>query len=145
LTISEAQNAIIEEFEELTDWEERYSRIIKMGRELSEMPDEVRIDKNKIDGCQSQVWMNANFENGKIHFQADSDAMIVKGLIALVIKVYSGHAPAEILSTPPEFIKKIGIDNHLSPTRKNGLSAMLKQIQMYAVAYKALSEKQGTQ
>ena len=98
MTISEAQNAIIEEFEELTDWEERYSRIIKMGRELSEMPDEVRIDKNKIDGCQSQVWMNANFENGKIHFQADSDAMIVKGFIALVIKVYSGQAPAEILS-----------------------------------------------
>ena len=120
------------------DWEERYTHIIKLGRELDKFPEKFRTKKNKIEGCQSQVWMNASLENGKIKINADSDAMIVKGLIALLLKVYSNHTPDEILTNPPEFLKRIGIDKHLSPTRKNGLGAMLKQIQMYAVAFKAM-------
>ncbi|MBI9073530.1 MAG: SufE family protein [Melioribacteraceae bacterium] len=141
MSIAEIQAEIIKEFEGIDDWDEKYTKIIKMGRELPEFPEELKTDKNKLDGCQSQVWTNAELKDGKILIKADSDAMIVKGLIALVLKVYSGHEPSEILSSPPDFITKIGIDNHLSPTRKNGLGAMLKQIQMYAVAFKALSSK----
>lgn len=141
MTIKEIQNELIEKFSNVSDWDERYAMIIKMGRELPEFPDELRTDKNKLDGCQSQVWTHAEFKDGKIVIHADSDAMIVKGLIGLLLKVYSNHTPDEILSTPPEFISKIGIDGHLSPTRKNGLGAMLKQIQMYAIAFKALANK----
>lgn len=141
MTIKDTQNEIVKEFEELEDWEERYAKIIKLGRELPDLPEDFKTEKNKLDGCQSQVWIKADLEDGKVNLHADSDAMIVKGLIALLIKVYSGHTPEEILSTPPDFVKEIGIDNHLSPTRKNGLGAMLKQIQMFAVAYKALAQK----
>lgn len=140
MTIKDTQNEIVKEFDELEDWEERYAKIIKLGRELPDLPEDFKTEKNKLDGCQSQVWIKAELENGKILLKADSDAMIVKGLIALLIKVYSGHTPEEILSTPPDFVKEIGIDNHLSPTRKNGLGAMLKQIQMFAVAYKAMAQ-----
>ncbi len=141
MTIKEAQAVIIEEFEVFQDWEDRYKHIIKIGRELESFPEEYRIDKNKLDGCQSQVWIHAKLENGKIVFIADSDAMIVKGLIALLIRAYSNHTPEEILSSSPEFLSKVGIDKHLSPTRKNGLSSMLKQVQMYAIAFKALANK----
>jgi cysteine desulfuration protein SufE len=141
LNIKETQNKIVEDFEALQEWDERYGQIIKMGKELSPLPEEFKTDKFKLNGCQSQVWINAKLENGKIFFSADSDAMIVKGLIAMLIKVYSGRTPEEILSTPPDFLKKLGIDNHLSPTRKNGLSAMLKQIQMYAFAFKTITDK----
>lgn len=143
LNITETQKKIIEDFEELQEWDERYALIIKMGRELPLLGEEYKNEKYKINGCQSQVWINARFEEGKIWFDADSDAMIVKGLIALLIKVYSGRTPAEILSTPPDFLKKLGIDNHLSPTRKNGLAAMLKQIQMYAFAFKTVADRQN--
>ena len=142
MTIKETHNKIIEQFADISDWDEKYSLLIKMGRELPELSPEVKTDKYKLDGCQSQVWMNAKLENGKILIEGDSDAMIVKGLVAILIKAYSGFTPNEILSTPPDFLKKIGIDKHLSPTRKNGLGAMLKQIQLFAVAYKALAEKQ---
>lgn len=142
LNIKETQNKIVEDFEALQEWDERYGQIIKMGKELSPLPEEFKTDKFKLNGCQSQVWINAKLENGKIFFSADSDAMIVKGLIAMLIKVYSGRTPEEILSTPPDFLKKLGIDNHLSPTRKNGLSAMLKQIQMYAFAFKTITDKE---
>ncbi len=142
MTIKETHNKIIEQFEGLTDWDDKYSLLIKMGKELPEIPSGIKTDKYKLDGCQSQVWMNAKLENGKIFIEGDSDAMIVKGLVAILIKAYSGFTPAEILSTPPDFLKKIGIDKHLSPTRKNGLGAMLKQIQLFAVAYKALAVKQ---
>ncbi len=138
MTIREKQSDLIKRFEDLSDWEEKYTQIIKLGRELPDLPEEYRVDKNKVEGCQSQVWMHAEFKDGRIYIHADSDAMIVKGLIAILVKVYSGHTPDEILSTPPDFLKKIGVDTHLSPTRKNGLSAMLKQIQLYAVAFKAL-------
>ena len=141
MTILETQEQIVKEFEQFVEWEDKYKRIIELGRELPAINELYKTEKYKLSGCQSQVWINAKLEGDKIFFEADSDAAIVKGLIALLIKVYSGHAPDEILSSPPEFVKKIGIDNHLSPTRKNGLGAMMKQIQMYAVAFKALNVK----
>ncbi|MHB8904728.1 MAG: SufE family protein [Melioribacteraceae bacterium] len=141
MTIQETQDEIVKEFEQYTDWEDKYKRIIDLGRQLAAINEIYRTDKYKLNGCQSQVWINAKLQDGKILFEADSDAAIVKGLIALIIKVYSNHTPEEILSSPPEFIKKIGIDNHLSPTRQNGLGAMMKQIQMYAVAFKAMGVK----
>jgi len=144
LTILETQAQIVKEFDQLIDWEDKYKRIIDLGRKLAPINELYKTEKYKLSGCQSQVWINAKLEDGKIFFEADSDAAIVKGLIALLIKVYSGHTPDEILSSPPEFVKKIGIDNHLSPTRKNGLGAMMKQIQMYAVAFKTLNEKRKT-
>jgi cysteine desulfuration protein SufE len=139
MKIIDIQNQLVEEFGELESWEEKYSKIIKFGRELSPMEGELKTEKNIIEGCQSQVWMHAKFDNGKMYIAADSDAMIVKGLIALLVKVYSGHEPNEIISSPPEFLKIMGIDNHLSPIRKNGLGAMLKQIQLYAITFNALS------
>ncbi len=142
MNIKEIQEELVGQFAELDDWEDKYARIIRMGKELPDMNEEKKTDKNKLDGCQSQVWIDASFEDGKIFIEADSDAAIVKGLIAILVKVYSGHKPDEILSSPPDFLKSIGIDNHLSPTRKNGLGAMLKQIQMYAVAFRALSDKE---
>ena len=141
MTILEVQNNITQEFEQLTEWEDKYKRIIDLGREMKVLDPSYKTDKYKLGGCQSQVWTNAKLEDGKIIFEADSDAAIVKGLIALLIKVYSNHTPDEILSSPPEFLKKIGIDNHLSPTRQNGLGAMMKQIQMYAVAFKSLEAR----
>ncbi len=141
MTIKEKQEAIILEFEQLIDWEEKYTRIIELGRKMPALDDIYKTEKYKLSGCQSQVWINAKLENGKIVFEADSDAAIVKGLAALLVSVYSNQTADEILANPPEFVKKIGIDNHLSPTRKNGLGAMMKQIQMYAVAFKAMQKK----
>ena len=141
MTIEETQREIIKEFEEFQNWEEKYTYIIQIGRELSGYPEDYRKDDFKISGCQSQVWIHAQLDKNNVLFVADSDAMIVKGLIALLLRVYSGHTPDEILSTPPDFIQKIGIDNHLSPTRKNGLGSMLKQIKMYAIAFKAITDK----
>jgi len=112
-----------------------------MGREMPTLDESIKTDKYKLSGCQSQVWINAKLINGKIFFEADSDAAIVKGLVAMLVKVYSGHSPDEILINPPTFLERIGIDKHLSPTRKNGLGAMMKQIQMYAVAFKAINKK----
>jgi cysteine desulfuration protein SufE len=140
MTIFEKQKELINEFKEIENWDDRYAKIIKMGKELPDFPKEYRIEKNKIEGCQSQVWMHAEMKDGEVNFEADSDAMIVKGLIAMILRIYSNHKPEEILSSPPDFINEIGIDKHLSLTRKNGLGAMLKQIQMFALAYKALAK-----
>lgn len=141
MTISEIQNEIVKEFESVTEWDDKYARLIKFGRDLAPFPEEFRTDKNKIEGCQSQVWLNASFVDGKVVIDADSDSTIVKGLAALLVQVYSNQTPTEILASPPSFLNKIGIDSHLSPTRKNGLGAMLKQIQLYAVAFNALNRK----
>ncbi|MBI1936990.1 MAG: SufE family protein [Ignavibacteriales bacterium] len=141
MTIHELQENIVKEFEQYGDWEERYKHIINLGRALPAIGESIRTEKYKLSGCQSQVWINAKLDEGKIFFEADSDAAIVKGLIALLIKVYSGHTPDEILYNPPYFLKDIGIDKHLSPTRKNGLGAMMKQIQMYAVAFRTMLNK----
>lgn len=138
MSIQEIQKEIVEEFQYLPDWEEKYSEIIRLGRKLPVYPEEFRDDKYKVKGCQSQVWLHPEFKEGKILFDADSDAMIVKGLIGLLMRVYNNRTPNEILDNPPDFLQEIGIDNHLSPTRKNGLGAMMKQIQMYAVAFKSM-------
>jgi len=142
MTIIESQEEIVNEFQQFSDWEEKYKYIIDLGRQLPVINESYKTDKHKLSGCQSQVWINAKLEDNNIIIEADSDAAIVKGLIALLIKVYSGHSPDDILSSQPEFINKIGIDSHLSPTRKNGLGAMLKQIQMFAIAFKTITHNQ---
>jgi cysteine desulfuration protein SufE len=141
MSVAEEQNKIVEKFSEIAEWDDKYSLLIKMGKDLGELDPEIKIEKNKISGCQSQVWMHAKMEDDKMVIFGDSDAMIVKGLVAMLIKVYSNQKPEEILSSPPEFLNKIGIDKHLSPTRKNGLGAMLKQIQLFALAFKTLATK----
>ncbi|HET55912.1 MAG TPA: SufE family protein [Ignavibacteria bacterium] len=140
MSIQETQKEIVEEFQYLPDWEEKYGEIIRLGRKLPEYPEEFRDEKYKVKGCQSQVWLHPEFKDGKICFDADSDAMIVKGLIGLLMRVYNNRTPQEILDNPPDFLQEIGIDNHLSPTRKNGLGAMMKQIQMYAVAFRSMEK-----
>lgn len=142
MTIKETEEQIISEFEECIEWEDKYSRIIELGRKMPPLNEQFKNDSYKLSGCQSQVWINAKLDGDKIVFEADSDAAIVKGLVAILIRVYSGHSPEEILSNPPLFLQKIGIDKHLSPTRKNGLGAMMKQIQIYALAFKALASKE---
>jgi len=141
MSVIDKQDEIIKQFEGLEDWEDRYKEIIKIGKELLEFPDELKTEKNMLHGCQSQVWILSEFIDGKLYFKADSYALIVKGLIGMLIKVYSGTEPDEILDNPPDFLQKLGIDKHLSPTRSNGLAAMIKQIKMFAIAYKTLNLK----
>lgn len=138
--INERQQQIIDEFTAMADWEERYRRIIEYGRELVPMDEPYKTDKNKVKGCQSTVWLHANVEAGVVRFQGDSDAMIVRGLIALLLKVYDGAEPAEIVATPPDFVEATGLAGHLSQTRANGLAAMVKQIKMYAAVFQAMQK-----
>ena len=136
-TIDELQDEVIEDFSQVDDWMDRYQMLIDLGEELPPREEEYKTQQNLIDGCQSQVWLQADMtEDGKIVFSADSDALIVKGIIALLLKVISGHTPDEILQSELYFIDRIGLKDHLSPTRSNGLLAMVKQIKMYALAYK---------
>lgn len=123
-----------------SDWEARYKRVIDMGKALPEMPADYKQDKFLVKGCQSQVWLHAALgADGRIVFYGDSDAVIVRGLVACLIHVYSGSAPDEILSVSPQFLKDIGFESHLSPSRANGLNSMVKQIYMYATAFKAMA------
>lgn len=135
MTINEAQNEVVEEFEDFTDWMDKYQMLIDLGNELDALNDKYKNDSNLIDGCQSRVWLQCDLVDGKLQFTADSDALIVKGIIALLIQVLSGHTPNEILDADLYFIDKIGLKDHLSPTRSNGLLAMVKQIKAYALAY----------
>ena len=128
---------IKEEFESLSSWEDRYAHIIRLGKTLPKLPEEHRLEENKIRGCQSQVWLFPELVEGKIIFHADSDASIVKGIISLLVKVYSNATPDEILSLKPDWLDDIGLRQHLSMSRANGLSSMLKQISMYAIAMQA--------
>jgi len=137
MTINEIQDEIIEEFSGFDDWMDRYSLLIDLGNELPEMPADIKTDQNLIDGCQSKVWIDARVEDGKIMLQGDSDAILVKGIVALLLKVLSGHTPQEILDADLYFIGQTGLQEHLSPTRSNGLLAMVKQIKMYALAFQA--------
>ncbi len=139
--INELQDQIIEEFSDFDDWMDKYQLLIDLGNEQIPLNEKYKNEQNLIDGCQSRVWLQADLINGKIHFQAESDALIVKGIIALLIKVLSDHTPDEILNNDLYFIEKIGLKEHLSPTRSNGLLAMIKQIRMYALAFKAKEEK----
>lgn len=131
---------LVQQFKDLK-WEERYQLIIQKGKELEALPDSEKSDDLKVKGCQSQVWLKADLTpEGKIRFRADSDALIVKGLIAILLQAYSNRTPQEILALQPDFVKEIGLDTHLSPSRANGLFAMIKQIKYYAVAFSALSQ-----
>lgn len=143
MTINEAQDEVIEEFSDFTDWMDKYQLLIDLGNEQKPLDDKYKTESNLIDGCQSRVWLQADYEDGKIYFTAESDALIVKGIIALLIRVLSGHTPQEILDTDLYFIDRIGLKDHLSPTRSNGLLAMVKQIRMYALAFKVKNEEEG--
>jgi cysteine desulfuration protein SufE len=134
--IKEIQDEIIDEFTGFDDWLDRYQLLIDLGSEQEPLPEEYKTDNNLIEGCQSRVWLQADVVDGKVVFRAESDALIVKGIVALLIKVYSGHTPDEILSTEPYFVEAIGLKEHLSPTRSNGLVAMIKQMRLYALAFK---------
>jgi cysteine desulfuration protein SufE len=134
-TINSIQDSIIDDFSLMDEWDEKYAYIIELGKKLSPLPEEHKTDKNIIKGCQSKVWMISSFDNNKVTYHADSDAIIVKGLISLLIKIYSGHPPDEIIHTEPYFIDKIGMRQHLSMTRSNGLAAMVKEMKLHALAY----------
>ena len=136
-TINELQDEVIEEFSDFDDWMDKYQLLIDLGNEQEPLAPEYKNDQNLIDGCQSRVWLQADLVDGKVEFQAESDALIVKGIIALLIKVVSGHTPDEILENELYFIEAIGLKDHLSPTRSNGLLAMVKQMRMNALAFKA--------
>lgn len=138
MSINELQDEIIDEFNELDDWMDRYQLLIDLGNEQLPLEEKYKTEQNLIEGCQSRVWLQADYVDGKILFKAESDALIVKGIIALLIKVLSGHTPDEILNTDLYFIDKIGLKEHLSPTRSNGLLSMVKQMRMYALAFKAI-------
>lgn len=139
-TINEVQDEIIEEFAGLSDWMDKYAYIIELGNAVEPLEEKYKTPDNIIDGCQSRVWVVADENDGKLEFRADSDAIIVKGLISLLIRVFSGHTPQEILEADLYFMREIGLQEHLSPTRSNGLLAMVKQIRVYALAYQAKSE-----
>jgi cysteine desulfuration protein SufE len=126
-------------FLQFKDWEDRYKELINLGKQLPSYPEEKREEKFKVKGCQSQVWLCPEFKEGRVYFHADSDAVLVKGIVGVLVSVYSDSTPDEILSTSPDFLKEVGITEHLSMNRSNGLAAMMKQIQMYAVVFKSMS------
>jgi len=141
MSINEIQDEIIEEFDMFDEWLDRYQLIIDYANELKKhpMPEADKNDQNKIDGCQSTVWFTCRMEEGKIYYNGDSDAILVKGIVALLLHVLSGHTPEEIIKADLYFIDRIGLREHLSPTRSNGVAAMLKQMRLYALAYSANS------
>ena len=137
MTINEIQDEIIEEFSGLDDWMDRYQLLIDLGNEQEPLDEKYKTDSNLIDGCQSRVWLQADYTSSVIHFAAESDALIVKGIVSLLIRVLSDHTPQEILDADLYFIEEIGLREHLSPTRSNGLLAMVKQMRTYALAFQA--------
>lgn len=140
--LKQRSDEITAQFLGLTNWEDKYKLIIKMGKDLPDLPEGLRTEESKVKGCQSQVWLHAKLNSeGKIIFQGDSDALLVKGLVALLLSIYSESTPAEILSTPPEFLKAIGFEGNLSPSRANGLFSMIKQIRYFAMAFSAVARR----
>ena len=137
MTIKEIQEEIIDEFSMFDDWMERYEYIIELGKSIPLIEDQYKTDDNTIKGCQSKVWLNADVKDDKIFFTADSDAILTKGIIALLLRVFSNHTPKEILDADTDFIDEIGLKEHLSPTRANGLVSMIKQLKLYAIAYQS--------
>lgn len=137
MTINELQDEVVEEFSEFTDWMDKYQMLIDLGNELEPLDEQYKTETNLIDGCQSRVWLQCDEKDGRLIFTADSDALIVKGIIALLIRVVSNHTPKEIIDAELYFIDRIGLREHLSPTRANGLLAMTKQMKMYAVVYQS--------
>jgi cysteine desulfurase csdAE len=139
MSIKEKQQELIDDFTFLSDWEQKYEYIIDLGKELKGLPEEKKNEDILIKGCQSQVWLDAELRDGKIFFLADSDGILPKGIISLLVGVYSGHTAEEILDSDFDFISKIGLQEFLSPSRANGLASMIKQIKFYAVAYQLKS------
>ena len=137
MTINEIQDEIIQEFADFDDWMDRYQLLIDLGSSQPKLDDKYKTEQNLIDGCQSRVWLQADMRDGLLHFQAESDALIVKGIVALLVRVLSDHTPQEILRADLYFIESIGLREHLSPTRSNGLLSMLRQMKLYALAYQA--------
>ena len=144
MTINELQDEVIEEFSAFDDWMDKYALLIDLGNALDPLDEKYKTESNLIEGCQSRVWLQADYVDGKIHFQGESDAVIVKGIVSLLIRVLSDHTPQEILDTDLYFIDRIGLKEHLSPTRSNGLVAMVKQMHLYALAFRA-KEKEESQ
>lgn len=142
MTINELQNNVIEEFADLDDWMDKYALLIDLGNSLPPLEEKYKTESNLIEGCQSRVWLQADYVDGKILFKGESDAVIVKGIVSLLISILSDHTPQEILDADLYFIEKIGLKEHLSPTRSNGLVAMVKQMRMYALAFRT-KEQQG--
>jgi len=140
-TINEIQDEIIDEFSGFDDWMDKYQLLIDLGNEQEPLDEKYKVESNLIDGCQSRVWLQADYEDGVIRFTAESNALIVKGIVALLIRVLSGHTPQEILDADLYFIEKIGLKEHLSPTRSNGLLAMVKQMRVYALAFSTSAAK----
>ncbi|MCC8172454.1 MAG: SufE family protein [Parabacteroides sp.] len=143
MTINEKQDEIIEEFAAFDDWMDKYALLIDLGNALPRLDDKYKTESNLIEGCQSRVWLQADYEGGRIVFRGESDAVIVKGIVSLLISVLSGHTPQEILDAELYFIDKIGLKEHLSPTRSNGLVAMVKQMRLYALAFRAKEQEAG--
>lgn len=137
MTIKEIQDQIIEEFSGFSDWMDKYSYLIELGKDLPAIEEKDKTEENTIRGCQSQVWLNAEYSEGKVYYKADSDAIITKGMISLLIKVLNGQTANEIIDSDLYFVKEIGLDKHLSPTRSNGLLSMIKQMKLYAMAFDA--------
>jgi cysteine desulfuration protein SufE len=141
MTIKETIDQIVSEFSYFEDWMDKYNYLIEMGKSLPMIEEKYKVDSNLITGCQSRVWLHADFEDGRIFFTADSDAVITKGIVNLLIRVFSGHTPREIIDAQTEFLDSIGLKEHLSPTRSNGLLSMIKQIKLYALAYKTQQDQ----
>lgn len=141
MTIDEIQKEIVDEFSGFEDWMDKYAYLIEIGNEMTPIDAKYKIESNLIRGCQSRVWLHQEFTEGRIKFVAESDALIVKGLVALLLRIYSDRTPKEILESEPRFIDEIGLRQHLSPTRSNGLLAMVKQMKLYALAYEKISAK----
>jgi cysteine desulfuration protein SufE len=139
MTIKQKQEALINDFDFLEDWEQKYEYIIDLGKQLPPLPDEIKTDENLIKGCQSKVWIDVKYEDGKLNFLADSDGILPKGIVSLLVSIYSGHSTDEIINSDFDFISKIGLQEFLSPSRANGLMAMTKQMKYYAVAYQLKS------
>lgn len=137
MTINELQDEVIEEFSAFDDWMDKYGLLIDLGNTLPPLDEKYKTESNLIEGCQSRVWLHADYTDGILTFQGESDAVIVKGIVSLLIRILSGHTPKEILEADLYFIEKIGLKEHLSPTRSNGLVSMVKQMRMYALAFQA--------
>ncbi|MCR4920472.1 MAG: SufE family protein [Bacteroidaceae bacterium] len=140
MTINELQDEVIEEFDDFDDWMDRYQLLIDMGTAMPPLDERYKTPQNLIDGCQSRVWLQADLIDGHVRFQAESDALIVKGIVALLLRVLDDHTPQDILDADLYFIERIGLKEHLSPTRSNGLLAMLRQMKMYALAFKTIQQ-----
>ncbi|GAF03593.1 SufE family protein [Saccharicrinis fermentans] len=137
MTIKEIQDEIVEEFSSFEEWMDKYAYLIELGNDLEPYNDQYRVEQNILEGCQSKVWLHAWMEDGKVYYMGDSDAIIVKGIVALMIRALSGQSPQDIIDSDLSFIDEIGLKEHLSPTRSNGLVAMIKQMRLFAIAFKA--------